>query len=293
MSVRIATFVAAALLFAACGGTADEVGEPTATPSPEVVATPTEKLPTPTPTPAPEPAVSFTNENWGLALADPDKYKGSPVTLTGRVFTEPEVDEDLLCFQMWTDPENSEGNTAACAASTIASVASDDYVMIEGTLFDKFEGTNLFGGTLTVPMVLATSVEKTTRSEIIAPALVVIEVNAPQTQHGLTVTVGKVEIAAAETRVWVTISNASVEKASAYDFGALLVQGNRQFETKYSFDTGLPELPDAILPGIEASGVILFEPIDASTGQARLVWDGPRTDDYSLDFADWVWDFTW
>lgn len=290
-SVRLACFVAAAVLLAACGGGGSKEAARQATETPQPRST---LMPTTAPaTPTPKPAISFTNENWGLALADPAKYKGSRVVLVGKAFTEPEISQDLVCFQMYTDPENSEGNTAVCASANVVTVASKDYIKIEGTLVDKFEGTNLFGAKVTIPLVAASKLDKVTRSEVVAPALVVVEPNSAQTQHGLTITLNRVEIAKTETRVWVTVSNAAVNKASAYDFGALLVQGNRQFETKYAFDTGLPELPGTVLPGVEASGVILFEAIDPAPGQARLVWDGPRTEDYSLDFADWVWDFSW
>ena len=291
ISVRIGLLIAAAIVVAACGGGASKEGAPEGaeTPEAQATATPTEAPPTPTP----KPAISFTNENWGLALGDPVKYKGSQVVLTGKVFTQPEMSQDLMCFQMYTNPENSEGNTAACASANLVTVTSDDYVRVEGTLFDKFEGANAFGAALTIPLVVATKIDRITRSDVVAPALVVAKANSPQTQHGLTITLDKVEIAKTETRVWVTITNGAVDKASTYDFGALLVQGSHQIEAKYAFDSGLPELPDTILPGVKASGVMLFEAIDSAAGHARLVWDTPRTEDYSLDFADWVWDFSW
>ncbi len=45
-----------------------------------------------------------------------------------------------------------------------------------------------------------------------------------QTQHGLSITIEKVEFADAETRVFVSVRNASSHNASFYDFNAKAVQ---------------------------------------------------------------------
>jgi len=245
------------------------------------------------PSATPRPKISFTNDNWALALSNADQYKGSPVVLMGKVFTEPEITGGLTCFQMWTDPENVAGNTGVCVAGQPQEITEDSYVRVTGEIVEELSGQNAFGGTVTMPGILATAVQTVTRSDVVAPAVVIVDAGSTRTQHGLTITLDKVEIAKTETRVWVTVRNGSAEKAWAYDSGALLVQGSRQFERKFTFDSDLPELPDAVLPGIEASGVIVFEAIDPSLKQARLVWDGPHTEDYFLDFADWIWDFSW
>ena len=40
--------------------------------------------------------------------SDPDSFKGRTLELYGRVFNEPEYDDDGVYFQMWGDPENGE-----------------------------------------------------------------------------------------------------------------------------------------------------------------------------------------
>jgi hypothetical protein len=271
----------------ACAGGIEKVQEGNATESPKATATPKVKPSTPTPVP-----MNFTMENWAQVIANPEKYKGAHVSITGRVFTDTEVDNNVFCFQMWTDPEDSEGNTGVCT-ETDEGVAKDDYLRIEGELYGKVEGTNAFGASLTIPLVLAAELDKISRSEAVAPTLAVVNVNASQVQHGLKITLDRVEIAATETRVWVTVMNGATNNASIYTFDAKLVQGSRQMETKSIYGTDLAELPDEILPGIETQGVLVFEPIDPAAKQARLVWDGPRTDSYELDFAAWIWDFNW
>jgi hypothetical protein len=96
-------------------------------------------------------------------------------------------------------------------------------------------------------------------------------------------------VADSETRVYVTATNKSPSKAYLSTYGAKLVQGTRQYEPDYFNDAGLAELPDDILPGIEAEGVIVFDPTDPGT-PLRLVWEGPHLDNYRLDFVPYVWD---
>ena len=53
---------------------------------------------------------SFTNDNFSKLATDPDKYKESPVVLTGKIFADVEEGEKQTGFQMWTNPAKSEGN---------------------------------------------------------------------------------------------------------------------------------------------------------------------------------------
>src|SRR4030095_2513603 len=91
------------------------------------------------------PSIQFTNENWGLAMSDADKHKGSPVRLTGRVFQE-QHDPTVWALQIWTDPEKSTGNTMIYYRSSDPGVASrGDFIEATGTVQGVFEGENAFG----------------------------------------------------------------------------------------------------------------------------------------------------
>jgi hypothetical protein len=241
---------------------------------------------TPIPTDTPVP-ITFTNENWNLALADSDSYIGSRVDLLGRVFTEPETDSGIVSFQIFTDPENSEGNTVIAIRERIK-VKKDDYVHIIGSILNEFKGSNAFGGSIIAPLVMAEKVDVVSREQVVAPALKIVEVNHPITQHKLTILLQKIEIAANETRVHVKVQNQAVDNARVYDNDAKLVQGSKQLDARYVSNSDYPDLPSEILTGIEAETVLVFDAIQPS-GTLRLVWDGPHTENYRLDFAPYSW----
>jgi hypothetical protein len=66
------------------------------------------------------------------------------------------------------------------------------------------------------------------------------------------------------------------------------VQGSRQLEPKYSFDTNYPDLPSDLLPGVEAETVVLFDAVSPSE-PLRAVWDGAHLSNFRLTFQPYQW----
>lgn len=244
--------------------------------------------PSPTKPMLPSSAIRFTNENWGLALTDANNYQGAPVSLYGKIFLEPQVSADSVAFQMYTNNDATSGNTIVIAPATLK-VKQGDYVRIEGKVYDMFEGTNAFGAILRVPRIVATKIDIVSREQVVAPTLKTISVNKAVNQHGLVITLERVELAAQETRFYVKVENQSTEKASVYTFNTAIVQGTKQLKEKILFDSGYPDLPSDMLPGIKAETVVVFEAVQPS-GSLKFIWDGPRLQDYNLDFKPYQWD---
>ena len=125
--------------------------------------------------------------------SDPDSFKGRTLELYGRVFNEPEYDDDGVYFQMWGDPENGERNTIVACKDTSLKLQYDDYVHILGSVSGKHEGENALGSKITAPAIVADSVEVVTYQEACAPTLYTATVQtAAQTQCGYTVSVDSV-----------------------------------------------------------------------------------------------------
>lgn len=97
--------------------------------------------------------------------SDPDSFKGRTLELYGRVFNEPEYDDDGVYFQMWGDPENGERNTIVACKDTSLKLQDDDYVHISGSVSGKHEGENALGSKITAPAIVADSVEVVTYQE--------------------------------------------------------------------------------------------------------------------------------
>jgi len=235
------------------------------------------------------PEGTLTNDTWEPVLSDAEPFKGKPVRLVGRIFVNQEIGADRIAFQMYTTADLTDGNTVVLAPLGTG-VKRNDYVYVEGTVYDKFEGENAFGAKLILPRVQASNVRVITRTQAVSPPLRTIQVDETLEQHGLAITLLRVEFAAKETRVYVRVRNDSGDKATVYTSSAALIQGSRQLEPKYVSpeDSGYPEFPSTMFPGVEAETLIVFDPIELNA-EARFIWDGPRAGSYSLDFEPYVW----
>jgi len=271
-------------------------------PSPTVPQSPTEQAPepktTPAPTQTPTPKIQLTNENWNLVLAEAQgaqkAYIGSPVTLIGKVGqviartgTETQIAIDTN-FE-----EITFGQRTGVVLSKDINVKEGNWVKVEGKLDRYWNTENMIGAELRIPIVVADTISIITRSQAIPP-ITTVNVGKTVTQGGLMITLDRVEIAISETRLYVKASNGSSSKASLYSYDAVLVQGQKQIKVKTLFGESDVEEPDTTLvPGTMTEGVIMFEPLDPNVHQATLIWSDPRTEDWEVNFADWVWEFTW
>lgn len=195
--------------------------------------------------------------------SDPDLFKGRTLELYGRVFNEPEYDDDGVYFQMWGDPENGERNTIVACKDTSLKLQSDDYVHVSGSVSGKYEGENALGGKVTAPAIIADTVEVVSYQEAFAPTLYTATVQtAEQTQYGYTVAVDSVELAEKETRVTVSVTNNGSATFNFYDYSAKIVQNGKQLEREYNSYADYPELQSDLLVGASTTGVIVFPALE-------------------------------
>lgn len=221
--------------------------------------------------------------------ANPKSFEGKYVKLSGRVFGPVEQNSGSIAFQMWCDPVGYDLDVAVIYNNNDVSIKENDYVIIDGMILGEMSGQNAFGGTITSPMIAADTLVLSSYAEVVSPTQKTITPeNATIDQHGCVVTIEKIELAENETRVYIKATNNSSEKMSVYTFNMKLVQGNKQYEESYQFGADYPELPSSILPGIEADGVVVFDPI--SPDEAIKVYVEAGNDNYRLDFEDYVFE---
>ena len=253
---------------------------------------------TPVPTQTPTAKIQLTNENWYLVLAEAQgaqkAYIGSPVILMGKVgqVIVRTGDETQIAIDTSFE-EITFGQRTAVAIRKDINVKEGNWVKVEGKLDSYWNTKSLIGAELRVPVVVADNIFIISRSEAIPP-IVTVNVGKTITQHGLSITLEKVEIAVSETRVYVKASNGSTSKASLYSYDSVIVQGQNQVKVKQLFGEKDVKEPDTTLvSGTATSGIIMFEPLDPSVRQAKLIWSNPRTEDWQLQFSDWIWEFSW
>lgn len=232
-------------------------------------------------------------EDYEKLYSDPEKYKGYEVELTGKVFSEPEKDDNGTYIQIWGDPGNSEKNTLVSIKDTKLKVKTDDYVKVKGVVQDKYEGENAFGATIVAPVILADNIEVVDYITAVSPTIKEIKVDKEINQHDIVVTLKKIEIAKNQTRVYVKIKNNTKDNASFYSSSAKLIVGSKQLEEEYADPetTGLQEIQSDILPGIESEGVIVYPAIDLNEKSLQLNAEA-SSDNYNLEFTPFVFDIT-
>jgi hypothetical protein len=156
--------IAAALVLSACGAQPAPAVKPTA-----LSGIPTIDARAATAAPAPPPDL-LTNANWAAVAADPLKFVGRGVTISGQVFNL-EEDQSRVGLQMYTDPLHAAGNTVVVYPKQgFPPVVKGDQVEVEGKLVGTFSGKADSGQVLTLPKVEASSVRVLNRASASAVA---------------------------------------------------------------------------------------------------------------------------
>ena len=247
MGSRVAVALSA-LALAACGGGEDNPGE----------------------------GESFTAENWANLVADPEAHKGASAEIVGRVFTEPERDQEATYWQMWAKPKTSDWNTVVGIKNPNFKISNNDYVRVKGTVAGELEAENAFGGKVSGVTIAANTSEVLTALEAATPATKTLPSKQENVGKDILVTVEKVEIAPDETRVFITVKNDSNSPFSLYQHTAKLVVGGQQHEAKFNPE-GYPALPSETVGGATSNGVIVFDSFDANQ-DTQLHIDGYSND---------------
>lgn len=233
----------------------------------------------------------FTNDNFANVLSNANKYKGSTVDITGQIFLPPKKDGGALQFQINTDPANNEGNTIVLAATSI-DLKDGDFVRVKGTVNKTLEYENLMGGETEAPLIDAESVEKVAAQDVLAPTENSIDVNQTQDQHGVVVTLQKVEFAENETRLYLHVKNNTDQSANIHTFNMKVTQGSKQYDEESSYGSGYPEIQSDLLPGIETEGVVVFPKLDYAAKEFSLYVEA-SSDNYNLDFNPYTFLVQW
>lgn len=200
------------------------------------------------------------------ALSDADSYKGKYINIVGKVFSI-DKDGDTVAMQAWYDVENAEQQFIVYTSKEIASdVKEDDFIKADGKITGTFTGENYFGGEIKALMMEADTMEIGGYDEIYAPAESTKEIGETKDQHGVSVTLERVEFAKGEARVYVTVKNESGDTASIYTFNAKAVQDGKQFEHQDNYEAGYDGDIGDVLDGASKEGVIRFKGLDPEKG---------------------------
>ena len=222
------------------------------------------------------------------ALADGDSYKGKYINIAGKVFSM-DKDGDTIAMQVWYDVENAEQQFIVYAdKETAGSVKEEDFIKVDGKITGTFTGENYFGGEITALMIEAESLKIGGYDDIYAPAESTKEVGQTQDQHGVSVTVDRVEFAKGEARIYVSVKNDSGDTASIYTFNAKAIQEGKQFEHQDNYEAGYDSDIGDVLDGASKEGVIRFKGLDPDKG-FKLTMEA-YSNNFDIELNDFVFE---
>ena len=222
------------------------------------------------------------------ALSDGDSYKGKYINIVGKVFN---VDKngDSIAVQAWYDPETADRQFIVYADKEVAAdVKEDDYIRVDGRISGTFTGENLMGGEITAPTIEADTIEIGTYDELYAPAESTKTVGETQDQHGVKLTLDRIEYAKGEARVYVSVKNESGYTASIYTYDAKAIQDGKQFEHEDNYEAGYDDDLGEILDGASKDGIIRFKGLDPE--KPVKIQIGAYSDNFDIDMEDYVFE---
>lgn len=227
-------------------------------------------------------------------FANPDKYKGKYVKLSGKIFNKPENDGKNIAYQTWHDISGSDKDFIFFLDND-DSLNADDYVMVDGKITGSFTGENAFGTKMACPEIEAVNVEKLSYIDAVVPTIKEITPeNALSEQNGISLKVDKVEFAEKETRIYLTETNSSSDKFSFSVYDIKIIQNGQQISQDSSsasmYNGNYAELPYDILPNSSSSGILVFPAIDSSA--SFQIYAEGYSDNWELEFAPFTIDIS-
>jgi hypothetical protein len=298
-AVALLVVLAAVMAAAGCGGGTEQSQSSQAPPSSEATlssqpATGPETSDEPTTLPASGSSgttlvaseAQFTRENWEVLAADPEAYKGARVQIVGRLLQEPTRRDDGAFWQMYADPKNYDWNTSVHYSDPSFPATIYDFVRVTGTVKGALEGENAYGEKVSLVDISADTAEVVDVMAAASPAAHTTVVDASIDQHGLVITLDRIEFAVDETRVFVQVANGSNETASLYDLQvAKATQEGTEYDAESLWDY-YPTVEWELPPGADSEGIIVFPPLDESRTVEVLLdaW----SDDNTLSFEPYV-----
>ena len=229
-------------------------------------------------------AEPFSNRNLGTLAADPDRYIGSRVDLTGRVTARPGgADGGAWRLQVEADTNKSETKLYVVVEADRLDIKTDDYIRFKGTLEDDPEKSRFEGAGEDLPFVRADDFRQIASHKVLAPTRRLVEPGVSESQFDVKVTVEKIEFAEEETRVYIQIDNGTEWTVRLNNNRMKLLQGAGESDLLLDPAHDYERLPADLPTGRSAAGILAFPPASYEEGSLQLTI-GASTDDYTQLF---------
>ena len=209
--------------------------------------------------------IEIDDSNFDLFYSSPESHISKKISITGKIFNTMAPSGDSGGLQIYHLGNQDKDTIISYSLSQIGnSFSNDECVKIEGSAGPTYQYTNAFGAYRTSPMIFASSIQKIDCLDMVDPKAKIIPIGQSLEKGGIKVTLNKVEFDDKNTRAFLTIENTNDDEDEILRFydtsDSKAFQGKRQYEAQYS--SSYPDISSSIPPGIEESGVVLFEPLE-------------------------------
>jgi hypothetical protein len=217
---------------------------------------------------------TFTRENYGVLVANPEEHTGAEVDIYGQLLDSPEKQGSEVAFQMWADPVKAEWNTLVRTDEEALGLGTDTYVHVRGTVLGSFEGENAFGGSVSAVEVEADKIERVEAVDAVDPTQKTVKVGQTRSNEGFSMTLVKLEFGMRHTRAYVTARNDGIKNASLDLYRSKIIQGSDRAGQTDPFDYSVPKPREGLQPGAVTEGVVVFRRADPSQPlQVSFAWE--------------------
>lgn len=221
--------------------------------------------------------------------ANADDYLGHHVSIKGIVFQVLGNSKNTKDVHVWLAPENSEKNVIIQYDSNVE-INAGDYIICEGYIKSVSKFKNDFDTEIITPIIRSSDIKKITYMEAMRPTLKTVELsNAEKEQYKYKITVSKVEFAAEETRLYITVTNNGSSDFTVYEDNATIVQNGKQYDIQYNRDADYEEISHEIVKGAKSSGVITFPAIQQK--DFKFIIEG-YTPVYEEDLEEYIFNIS-
>lgn len=221
--------------------------------------------------------------------ASPTEYKNRDIAIGGMVAFGTQYDGETPYIQIYEDPENYERMTLIAYDGKFGQFNSGDYVMVSGRVSDVVSGQNAFGVSVTLPCIIADSVQLSSYKDVVSPTLLGLGgySKTPIIQNGYSVALDRVEFAENETRIYMIVQNQGIGNFNLETYSARIIQNGKQYESTINWLADYPKIQDNIAVGVTTDGVITFPAIEQDQFQLQI--DG-YSDNWNESFETFVFD---
>jgi hypothetical protein len=218
----------------------------------------------------------LTKGEFQVMLDEPEKYKSRPVDFYGKLYVLPGKIKNSGYFVLLPNPRESTKSIVVEIANSKLNIefATQDILHVKGIVEGKNKKRNNAGVVLEAPYILAGSIEKEKDLTVFYPAYKVINYNQKQTIDAFTITIGKIELAEKETRIYISITNELDEEIIFSDYPNYLSYGSKKEHTMNSNQDQYPSIYSYIPAKATKDGILLFPAIDRSVTEAVLSIEG-------------------